>query len=272
MTEYEILDRINNEYSRILGENLVGIYVHGSIAFGCFNWNKSDIDFMVVVDKALTLAEKEALIRVLLELDAGECACGARDAEDSVGYSCGACPPKGLEMSVVQAKVCRPFVYPTPYELHFSNSHKEQYRADICGYCKKQQGVDPDLAAHFTVIHDCGIVLAGKPISEVFEPVPVEAYLDSIKNDISGAETEILENPVYIILNLCRVLAYIRERKVLSKAQGGDWGCENLPEKYREIVAAARSYYSGNNTVMTGSPEALCEFARFMLGEISAGM
>ena len=40
---------IHGEYQTILGDNLVGIYVHGSIAFGCFHEEKSDIDFIAVI-------------------------------------------------------------------------------------------------------------------------------------------------------------------------------------------------------------------------------
>lgn len=49
MTEIGLLDRIKTAYSKILGDRLAGIYVHGSIVFGCFNWDRSDIDFLVVV-------------------------------------------------------------------------------------------------------------------------------------------------------------------------------------------------------------------------------
>ena len=38
------------EQSRaILGENLVGVYLHGSLAMGCFNPRSSDVDLLVVV-------------------------------------------------------------------------------------------------------------------------------------------------------------------------------------------------------------------------------
>ena len=45
----ELLDKIVSAYNDILQENLTGIYVHGSLAFGCFRWEKSDVDFLVVV-------------------------------------------------------------------------------------------------------------------------------------------------------------------------------------------------------------------------------
>ena len=69
MEYQDLLNVISKEYSEILKENLVGIYVHGSIAFGCFNPEKSDIDFLVVVNNSLTPGVKEQLIATLLRLD-----------------------------------------------------------------------------------------------------------------------------------------------------------------------------------------------------------
>ena len=60
MKEQELLNIIKNEYSSILSSKLTGIYVHGSIAFGCFIWERSDIDFLVIVNVPLTQAERES--------------------------------------------------------------------------------------------------------------------------------------------------------------------------------------------------------------------
>lgn len=250
MTESEILQQIKISYQKILNDRLVGIYVHGSIAFECFNWSKSDIDFLVVVSHAPSLQEKEVLIRVLLELDAQ-------------------CPPKGLEMSIVLECVCNSFQYPTPFELHFSNAHKEKCTADLEKYCLTMNGVDRDLAAHFTVIRKVGITLYGKNISDVFSDIPKDDYIDSIKSDIDDAINEIDKNPVYIILNLCRVLAYIRDDVVISKEQGGKWGVENLPKVYHTIITSAENSYSENG-VLTIDKETNHSFAKYMLQQIYA--
>lgn len=248
MKEQGILDRIHSLYREILGDKLVGIYIHGSLAFGCFCWERSDIDFLAVVDRALSQLEKEAIIRALLDLD--------KD-----------CPPKGLEMSVLLEEACRDFCYPTPFELHFSNAHKEWCRADLKGYCRAMRGTDKDLAAHITVIHKAGIVLCGKDIGEVFGTVPREDYLDSIQNDIRNAVDEVVKDPVYVILNLCRVLAYLREDLVLSKAQGGSWGLEHLPEIYHAVIRSAGRSYSGEGA-FSESEEAARRFAAYLLEQI----
>ena len=57
-------------------------------------------------------------------------------------------------------------------------------------------------------------------MKEVFGRVSSEEYFDSIWCDIKDAAEEIADNPVYIILNLCRVLAYKRNGYVFSKQEG----------------------------------------------------
>lgn len=205
MREQALLEKIAQAYRQILGRKLTGIYVHGSIAFGCFRWEKSDIDFLVVVEERLTQQEKEGLIRTLLEFDASA-------------------PPKGFEMSVMLRSACAPFQDPTPYELHYSNAYRENYQQDLTGTCQMMQGDDPDLAAHVTVVNSVGITLCGVPREQVFAPVPRASYLHSIWFDIENAPEEICRNPVYYILNLCRVLAFTEEGLVLSKEEGGEWG------------------------------------------------
>lgn len=246
MNERVLLQRVCNEYAHILGPKLTGIYLHGSMAFGCFTWATGDIDFLVVAEEPLTQEEKEALIRVLLDL--------SPDA-----------PPKGFEMSVVLRADCKPFRYPTPFELHFSNAHHHRAEADLSAYCRDMHGDDPDLAAHCTVLWHRGEVLLGAPISQVFGEVPRSCYVDSILADVRSAPEDIRENPVYVVLNLCRVLAFLQDGAVLSKRQGGEWALTHLPEESHPMVTAALAAYGG-----AAFPEgmALEAFATDMLGRI----
>ncbi|WP_310603221.1 hypothetical protein [Anaerosporobacter sp.] len=39
-------------------------------------------------------------------------------------------PAKGIELSIVKESVCNPFVYPTPFELHFSIVHLNWYQTN----------------------------------------------------------------------------------------------------------------------------------------------
>lgn len=225
---WALLRRIAERYQSILGENLTGLYAHGSLAFGCFRWDKSDIDFLVVTEREPSLEQKRRMIEALLAWD--------REA-----------PPKGFEMSVVMAEDCRRAAHPSPYSLHFSNAHKTRYQQDLTGYCREMHGVDPDLIAHYGVTRAVGRAVCGLPVEDVFGAVQKADYLDSIRADLAQAERDVTENPVYVILNLCRALAYQREGLVLSKAQGGAWGMERMPED-AEIIRAALHAYTTEQT------------------------
>lgn len=221
---YALLHEIAAFCQELMGNDLTGVYAHGSLTFGCFTWATGDVDFLVVVQRKMTQQEKEALILFLL------------DAEKKA-------PTKGLEMSVMLLSACQHFMHPAPYELHYSGAYRAAYQTDIAGYCKKLQGDDPDLAAHCTVIKTCGKAICGLPVDAVFGDIPREAYVDSIWQDIQQAHTDILKNPVYVTLNLCRVLAYLTEGKVLSKLDGGLWGKRHLPPKYAPLLDAALRVY-----------------------------
>ncbi len=234
----------------ILKENLLGVYLHGSAVMGCYQPQKSDLDFLVVVRENMTDTDKRVFLDSVIMLDA-------------------AGPAKGIEMSIVIRDVCDPFVYPTPFILHYSRMHTAWYRRDPEDYIRKMNGTDRDLAAHFTVIRDRGQCLYGLPVPEVFGEVPEEDYLDALWEDISGAEEEITENPMYLILNLARVLAYLKGKKVLSKKEGGEWGLAALPEEYHALLRSAlKEYAEGINEQY--DPETAKRYAVYMLDQIRA--
>lgn len=243
-----LLKKIVGLCREVFGENLTGVYLHGSLAMGCFQPEKSDIDFLVVLPKPAKREQKEKFLRELISFN-------------------DAAPEKGLEMSVVLEQNCRSFVYPTPFEVHFSVTHLDWYRSDPEDYITKMQGTDKDLAAHFMVTRERGRVLWGAPIREVFAPVPEWAYEDSILSDIADAEETVAKDPVYILLNLCRVLGWFQERKVMSKEEGGIWGISHLPREYRGMLETAlKSYRTGN--VYPGNGEQERKFCAFMAGRL----
>ena len=239
-------------YENILGENLAGFYVHGSLALGCFRWAISDLDFLVVAHRAPNLKEKMDLVQQLM---------------DTLNQA----PSKGYEMSVVTMENCARVSHPMPFELHFSSAHLDACRSDFAAYCDKSRGKDPDLAAHVRVTRFRGVALFGPPASEMFAPIERADYLNSIWLDVQDAQNGIGENPVYYALNLCRALAAAEEDLALSKAQGGLWGIERLPDEWMQFPRGALAAYCRDEAF---SPEdaALRAFARYMLKRLQAAM
>ena len=258
MIDVQIPDNILNGFvesaRETIGENLLGVYLHGSAAMGCFNPKSSDLDLLVGVKETLDDSTKHLFIDRVVDLH-----------EEFVKLS--GSSHAGIEMSVLLQKDCNPFVYPTPFDLHFSAMHLKWYKDNPDDYVQKMKGTDEDLAAHITITRARGRRLFGMPIEEFFGEVPAENYYDSIRGDVENAESEITENTNYLVLNLARVLAFKKAGLVLSKLEGGQWALENIPSEYHAIVKAALAEYESGEPAQYDKSQAV-NYAKFMLGLI----
>ena len=245
-----LLDAFVAQSRAILGDCLTGVYLHGSAAMGCFQPQKSDVDLLIVVENALPDELKLQYMAMVTAMN---------------DYA----PQKGIEMSVLRRDVCKPFVYPTPYELHFSVMHLERYQENPAEYVRAMHGEDKDLAAHCMMLRHRGVRLYGPEIEQVFGPVSDEVFENSIYQDIRTAQEDILKAPVYVILNLCRAVAYIEEGLLLSKREGGEWALNDwqLAPYQGMIRAALKAYQEGES--MPLDHEAAQNFARIMLSRFT---
>lgn len=248
------LDKITKLFKEELSDNLLGIYVHGSLAMGCFNPHKSDIDFLVVVNRKLTPVNNSRIAKLALSL------------HDDMPNE------RGIEFTIILETYLKKFVYPTPFEFHYSEYHRENYRTNenyLCGGFE-----DKDLASQIVVAYERGLTLYGKPLSELYEPIDSQYYLASILHDVEGAAEEIVSDPpayltpMYLTLNLCRVLFFVKEGKIASKREGGEWGLNNLPHKYQQLVEHSLYEYNGETVNSRVVPQNFKEFIEFMNKEI----
>ncbi len=221
----KIVGYIKEKYLEILKENLVGIYLHGSLAADCFQWETSDIDFLVVVNEEPAVEKKIALVESLYAIQ--------KDA-----------PPAGFEMSVLLSKDCKEPEPPMPYVLHYSNMWKESYEKDPRGFCEGMHGSDPDLTTHILSLHAYGEVILGPGVNRVFGSIKKEDAMEAIRSDLADAAEGLDKNPVYVVLTLCRALAYFREDLVLTKKTGGEWALKNLHHRYQGVIQAALNAYN----------------------------
>src|SRR5688572_23755637 len=91
------LARVLGAVRDVLSEDLVGVYLHGSAAMGCFNPARSDVDLLAVIERAMSAVEKQRVAKLLLQ-QSGK--------------------PYPLEISFLKLSDLTPWKHPTPYELH----------------------------------------------------------------------------------------------------------------------------------------------------------
>ncbi|ROR29226.1 streptomycin 3'-adenylyltransferase [Mobilisporobacter senegalensis] len=245
MLYQNVIDEFIDMSKEIIGYKLTGIYLHGSMAMNCFNPEKSDIDLLIVIENDITHVQKMEFMKQTVKLN-----------EQA--------PGKGLEISIVKREYCKPFVYPTPFELHFSPIHLEWFRDNPENYVENMKGEDKDLAAHFTIINRYGIMLYGEQIENIFGEVSKKDYVESVWFDVEDAREDIANEPMNMTLNLCRVLALLKEDLCLSKQKGGEWGIAHMPERYHSLILQALDCYK-TNQIMQEDIEIVGQFADEML-------
>jgi len=233
----------------ILGNNLIGLYLHGSLAMGCFNEDTSDIDLLGVTQENIQLNNRKDLIDLLLSISK---------------------KPHPIEISFMRSTHLIPWHFPTPYSLHYSETWRTQYESDLLGdkwtQWNLQENTDNDLAAHVTITRTRGICLLGRNIQTAFPRVPSEDYLSSIESDMTWAIERIDSDPVYAVLNSCRVYAYVKDGIITSKEEGGIIGKEYLPKEFHPIIETAIDIYRGkkisSNKINQNSVKELLEYIR----------
>jgi streptomycin 3"-adenylyltransferase len=227
------LGRFVTELKNILKDDLTGIYLHGSLAMGAFNPDSSDIDLLVVMKAGDGKELNDKLVKLLLKHS---------DA------------PAPIEISFLTESHLRNWEHPCAYEFHFSEDWRDRYASGWRG--PQDDRKDDDLAGHIAVLRNRGKILYGKSIEEVFPEVPVCDYLRSVLADLEWSIDEMLdENPAYAILNHCRTYAFVCERKILSKAEGGAWLLEGAPEIYQPILKEALDAYRDSSKVDLSAAE-----------------
>lgn len=235
----EIKKQINEVcdiWQRYMGEELYGVYIHGSMALQCFRESISDIDILAVTGRKIARAERLSI------------------AEEILGIDQTPCP---LELSALYIGDIRPWQYPTRCQFHYSDYWTERYKKLLSGELSHSPIVDEDfedtdIACHIKLTKQCGICVYGQPVEEIFPDVPEEDFWQSLCNDIDSYDFDAYHPKYYAsnILILGRILSYRCEKKILSKYEGGLWTIAHIPAKYRYIVEnALKVWYLGGKPV-----------------------
>jgi streptomycin 3"-adenylyltransferase len=216
-----------------LTDNLIGVYLHGSLAMNSYFPPKSDMDFIIVTSKKLNCVLAETLNTAI-----------ARYAGTRPTVGC-------IECSVIILNTAQKVPEPTPYELHYSEMLHERILNGTVTYGTEQ--FDSDLPAHLMCVKKRGICLYGMAIDDVFGDVSWQSFLASVIYDFNWIvdSENICDSPYYGVLNICRVLQIVAEenKKYLSKYEGAIWAIEHLPNEYTSLVQKALEVYTSDETV-----------------------
>ncbi len=244
-----LLHDLSTNLSSILGGNLVGVYLYGSLTQQGFNPKRSDIDCIVVTKRDLSDAQFRRLDAWL-----------ARTANSN---------PRATRLQIL-------FLIKNEVLTMDSKACLYQF-----GKLKRSSS-DGNPIIWINVLQS-GVVLFG-PRPESFVPaISPEILFQALKRELGYLREEISMKPesewrdvpsyrAYAVLTVCRILYSFRKGKIVSKQRAARWAIKYLPSKWNQIVLQALEINDGtdNDKPPTISLSRIRQFIDFADTELSS--
>ena len=215
---------------QVLGDAVLGVYLHGSGALGTLH-PTSDIDLFAVTNRRTTEVERRDLIERLLPISG---------PGDPTGRS------RSVNLEIVAQDDVRPWRYPTWLDFQFGDWYRPEF---ALGNFSPWNAANPDLALLLAVVLQADRPLFGPRPAELLDPVPRadtrRAMLDSIP-DLLGYLDGDERN---VILTLVRIWTTLVTGVIRTKDGAADWALPRLPAEHRAVLEHARALY------VSGDPE-----------------
>lgn len=213
-----ILPRLLGGLQSILQENLVGVYVYGSLVTGDFDPGISDIDLVVVLNQALAEAEFESLHQLHQGI-----VVRWPEWRDR------------LELAYISATALRTFR---------SQSSAIGIISPGEPFHLIEAGSDWLISWH--ALREDGVPLKGPPIQSLIDEIPRRDYLLAVREHISHYR-ESVKKPQnkqalsYIVLTVARGLYTLAHGRPASKAKAAAWAKGRFPQ-WAELIERAWSW------------------------------
>ncbi len=244
----EVIEFYVDAIVRTLGENLLGVYLTGSLSYAAFRYGTSDIDIIVIVHQRLTQGEIEAVRRIHQEI-----------AEKFNRWS------KRLESSYTPIRMLSE-VYPPKEPRPYWGGDGVFYEAALYGN---------EWIINNYLLYRHGIALHGPEIRELMRPVDiVDVQKASIRDLFQEWEPKSKDEhwfrnshyATYFILNLCRILYTVMNKEAGSKSRAAAWVKARYGEPWKSLILTAENWHYGLEVDLYTRA---IDFLNFVIGEVS---
>jgi hypothetical protein len=244
----EILKFFTCGATLILKENLAGIYLTGSLSYGAFHYDRSDIDLTVMLKKPINPTELEAIKNFHKEIE-------TKFTQWAKRLECSYTPIEMLT-NIFPPKEPRPWYWGGEGILYEEAPYGNEW-----------------IINNYLLYHHA-IPLAGPDFRELTSPVEIEEVQKACIRDLftewepkatSQEWFRDSHNESYFILNLCRILCTVMRKSAGSKDAAISW----VKSKYGEwanLINSADQWHYGIELNLQGKS---IEFLGFVINQVS---
>ena len=207
----------------VLGDALVGAYLHGSAVLGGLR-PSSDLDVLVVVARATTEEERRAVVARLLEISGRRATRG---------------PARPVELTIVRASELRPWHFPPTVDLLYGEWIRDELeRGEI-----PEPAPMPDLGPEIALTLQGDVALFGPPPAAVLDPVPPGDLRRAIVAGVPSLLADLESDTRNVVLTFARIWFTLETGIIGSKDRAAAWAAARLPDEHRNVLNRARELY-----------------------------
>jgi predicted nucleotidyltransferase len=208
----------------VLGEALIGAYLHGSAVLGGLR-PSSDLDVLAVIDRSTTENERRGITKRLLEISGRRAYRG---------------PGRPVELFIVVRSEVKPWHDAPRAELQYGEWLRDEYeggRVPSPEDCR-------DLAVLIATTLAGNDTLYGPPPAQLLDPVPHRDVRRAIVAGVPGLLADLAGDTRNVLLTLARIWATLATREIVPKDVAAAWAAERLPPgRSRDVLLRARQMY-----------------------------
>lgn len=234
----------------ILNDDLTGIYLHGSLAMGCFHPHRSDVNLLVVVQQNLEVNQLWAIIRLMIQQSGS---------------------PQDYTLAVTKEGNLFPWRYPVPLLLYYSEAVRPLYEQmlDASTLMLNPNEAYHDAALTLGETRARGVCLYGRAIDYTLPTIPRPDYVDALMRAVQVAGESLMFDPVAAILTLCRAYRYLHDQAVCSKDEAGEWVLDWIKPGMKPLIAGVLAYYRGEMQTIPFDPVDISRCAAYLEARVS---
>lgn len=215
-----------NLINKILGQDLVAIYLYGSAVVGGLQ-KYSDIDLFVVSNRPTTTEERSRLVESLLKIS------GLYMKDKNLP----------IELTIVEKAVINPWRFPPRFDFQYGEWLREQFeQGSIEPWVSKEM---PDLAILITQILQNSFTLAGPPPNQVFCAIPYKDFIAALAEALPNLMSELKSDTRNALLTIARIWSTLETNKIYSKPAAADWAISHLAEQFHPVMKRAKEICTG---------------------------
>lgn len=239
----------------VLEENLLGVYLYGSLLMGGLQ-KYSDIDLFAVVTRETTRREKEQLENELLKIS---------------GIYAVSKELKPIELTIVVQSMVNPWQYPPSFDFLYGDWLRKEFEAgNVEPWPTKQI---TNLAIVITQILLSHKTLYGSHPDQLLAPVPYHDFITASTSEVDSLLSDFDWDTRNVLLTLARIWSTLETDTIKSKADAVDWVLEKLSAYHRPVLLRAKAILLGQEEDQWGDiPELAKQSAQFMIEEIKKQM